>query len=162
MRRLAVAVALVVALPVSAAAGTFVPGANRPAPALSGTDAITGRHDALARWAGRPLLVNLWGSWCYPCRQEAAQLRSFLAIHPGAVLGIDVEDSRAGARAFQARYRVHFPSIFDPKDVLAHRLRAPGTPTTYVLDRRHRIVAVLYGAGTLALFERGWALATRG
>ena len=56
---------------------------------------------------------------------------------------------------------MHFPSIFDPRDVLVHRLRGTGTPITYFLDRRHRIVAALYGAGTLAIFERGWKLATR-
>jgi hypothetical protein len=77
------------------------------------------------------------------------------------VLGIDVEDSKQGARGFQQRYAVHFPSIFDPHDLLVHRLKATGTPTTYFLDRRHRIVAALYGAGTLSVFERGWKLATR-
>ena len=157
--RIVIVVALALTLPSLAAAGIFVPGKNKPAPALSGTDAISGKRVSLARWKGKPLIVNLWGSWCPPCRDEARHLRAFLARHPGSVLGIDVEDSKAGARGFQQRYRVHFPSIFDPVDVLVDRLKAPGTPTTYFLDRRHRIVAALYGAGTLALFERGWKLA---
>jgi len=55
---------------------------------------------------------------------------------------------------------VHFPSIFDPRDVVVDRLRPPGTPTTYFLDRSHRIVAIVYEPGTLAQFERGWKLAT--
>jgi thiol-disulfide isomerase/thioredoxin len=149
MRRALLVAALAVALPSAAAAGVFVPGAKRASPALAGIDPITGT------------LVNLWGSWCHPCREESGQLRRFLARHPGTVLGIDVEDSKAGARSFQRRYRVHFPTLFDPHDVLALRLKAPGTPTTFFLDRRHRIVAALYGAGTLASFERGWKLATR-
>jgi thiol-disulfide isomerase/thioredoxin len=160
-RALLVLVALAATLPAIAVAGTFVPGGMRPAPALTGTDAISGKQVSLARWAGKPVVVNLWGSWCHPCRDEAGQLRQFLARHPGSVLGIDVEDSKQGARGFQQRYRVHFPSIFDPQDVLVSRLKATGTPTTYFLDRRHRIVAALYGAGTLALFERGWKLAAR-
>ena len=161
MRRALIAtLALAATLPAAAAAGIFVPGKNTPAPALSGTDAISGKPVSLARWKGKGLIVNLWGSWCNPCRDEARHLRAFLGRHPGSVLGIDVEDSKAGARGFQQRYRVHFPSIFDPSDVLVDRLKAPGTPTTYFLDRRHRIVAALYGAGTLALFERGWKLAT--
>jgi thiol-disulfide isomerase/thioredoxin len=155
-----VVLALALAIPSLAAAGIFVPGGKRPAPALAGTDAISGKQISLAHWKGKALIVNLWGSWCRPCRDEAKHLRAFLGRHPGAVLGIDVEDSKAGARAFQKRYRVHFPSIFDPVDELVNRLKAPGTPTTYFLDRRHRIVAALYGAGTLALFERGWKLAT--
>lgn len=159
-RALLLLVALAVTLPAAVAAGIFVPGGKRPAPALSGTDPISGKKVSLSQWAGRPVLVNLWGSWCHPCRDEAGELRRFLAHHRGSVLGIDVEDSKQGARGFQQRYGVHFPSIFDPKDVLVSRLKANGTPTTYFLDRRHRIVAALYGAGTLALFERGWKLAT--
>jgi len=162
MRRVLIAaIALAATLPAVAAAGIFVPGHVRPAPALAGTDPVTSKHVSLAQWQGKPLLVNLWGSWCHPCRDEAKELRAFLAKHPGAVLGIDVEDSKPGAKAFQQRYRVRFPSIFDPNDVLVNRLKVPGTPTTFFLDKRHRIVAALYGAGTLALFERGWKLAVR-
>jgi cytochrome c biogenesis protein CcmG/thiol:disulfide interchange protein DsbE len=160
-RALLVLLALAATLPAGAVAGVFVPGGNRPAPVLAGSDPVTGKHVSLAQWAGKPVLVNLWGSWCHPCRDEAGQLRRFLGRHPGSVLGIDVEDSKQGATSFQQRYGVRFPSIFDPRDVLVHRLKATGTPTTYFLDRRHYIVAALYGAGTLAIFERGWKLATR-
>jgi len=160
-RALIAAIALAATLPAVAAAGIFVPGHVRPAPALAGTDLVTGKKVSLAQWQGKPLLVNLWGSWCHPCRDEAKELRAFLARHPGTVLGIDVEDSKPGAKAFQQRYRVRFPSIFDPNDVLVNRLKLPGTPTTFFLDKRHRIVAALYGAGTVALFERGWKLAVR-
>jgi len=158
--RAAIVVVLAVTIPPLAAAGVFVPGGKRAAPALSGIDPVSGKRVNLAQWKGKALLVNLWGSWCHPCRDEARELRAFLGRHPGTVLGIDVEDSKAGARSFQQRYHVRFPSIFDPNDVLVNRLRAPGTPTTYFLDKRHRIVAALYGAGTLSLFEHGWKLAT--
>lgn len=159
MPRLVVVLALALAIPSLAAAGIFVPGKNKPAPTLAGVDPVTGKKVSLAQWKGKPLLVNLWGSWCHPCRDEAKELRAFLKRHPGTVLGIDVEDSKAGAKRFQQRYRVKFPSIFDPVDVLVMKLKAPGTPTTFFLDRQHRIVASLYGAGKLALFERGWKLA---
>jgi thiol-disulfide isomerase/thioredoxin len=106
------------------------------------------------------VLVNLWGSWCHPCREEAPTLRAFLARHPGSLLGIDVEDSKSGAKAFQRRYRIHFPNIFDPGDLMALRLNPPGTPSTYFLDRKHRIVAVIYEPATPAQLERGWKLAT--
>src|SRR5438067_8686702 len=154
-RALIAAAALAAVVPALAAAGIFVPGHVRPAPALAGTDPVTGKKVSLAQWRGKPVLLNLWGSWCHPCRDEAKELRAFLAKHPGSVLGIDVEDSKAGARGFQQRYRIHFPTLYDPADVMVNRLKAPGTPTTFFLDRRHRIVAALYGAGTRALFERG-------
>lgn len=159
--RIALVVVLAAIVPAVAAAGVFVPGKNKPAPALAGIDPVTGKKVSLAQWKGRPVLVNLWGSWCDPCRAEAKELRTFLQRHPGSVLGIDVEDSKPGAKGFQQKYRVHFPTIFDPADVLVTRLDAVGTPSTYFLDKRHRIVAKLYGAGTLKLFERGWKLAQR-
>jgi thiol-disulfide isomerase/thioredoxin len=145
----------------AASSPSLLPGDRRAAPALAGVDPVTGKRVSLEQWKGRPLLVNLWGSWCHPCRKEAHELTRFLARHPRSVLGIDVEDSRAGARAFTRTYGIRFPSIFDPKDRLVHRLRAIGTPTTFFLDRRHRIVAVLNGAGTLGVFERGFALARK-
>jgi thiol-disulfide isomerase/thioredoxin len=157
--RIALVVTIAALLPAVAGAGVFVPGTKRPAPALTGIDPVTGKKVSLAQWKGKPLLVNLWGSWCNPCRAEAKELRTFLARHPGSLLGIDVEDSKAGAKAFQKRYRIRFPSIFDPRDVMVNRLKALGTPSTYFLDRRHRIVAAVYGAATLKLFERGWKLA---
>ena len=133
----------------------------KPAPALAGLDPVSGKRVSLAQWRGRPLLINVWGSWCYPCRAEAPHLRTFTVRHPRSVLGIDIEDSKRGARAFYRRYGVRFPSIFDPNDVLIRRLGGVGSPTSFFLDSRHRIVAILAGAGTIALFERGWKLAAR-
>jgi len=162
--RVTIVVALALAIPSLAAASTagyLVPGTNKQAPALAGTDPVTGKTVSLDRWRGKPLLVNVWGSWCYPCRLEAPHLRTFAARHPNSILGIDIEDSKRGARAFYRRHGVRFPSIFDPQDVLMQRLGGLGSPTTFFLDRRHRIVAILAGRGTLALFEQGWKRATR-
>jgi thiol-disulfide isomerase/thioredoxin len=159
--RLLVVLLAILALPTVAAGGIFNPlPRKRPAPALAGTDPVTGRHVSLAQWEGKPLLVNLWGSWCNPCREEAPVLRAFLVKHPGSLLGIDIEDSKAGARSFQRRYGVRFPNIFDPLDVIVGKLRPIGTPSTYFLDRKHRIVAVVYEPATTAQLERGWKLAT--
>ena len=154
---------LLAAMPAAAApTGALLPvKPPKPAPELAGVDPVTGKRVSLTQWKGRPLLVNIWGSWCRPCRVEAPHLRAFAARHPNSILGIDIEDSKPGARAFYKRYGVRFPSIFDPKDVLVNRLGGLGSPTTYFLDRRHRIVAILAGAGTARLFEDGWKLATR-
>jgi thiol-disulfide isomerase/thioredoxin len=158
-RALIAAVALAAALPAVAAAGVFNPLPRRPAPALSGFDPVTSKRVSLAQWAGKPVLVHLWGSWCHPCREEAPTLRAFLGRHPRSLLGIDVEDSKAGARAFQQRYRIHFPNIFDPNDKVVSRLNPIGTPSTYFLDRKHHIVAVIYEPATTAQLDRGWKLA---
>ncbi len=60
-------------------------------------------------------------------------------------LGIDVEDQRGSARAFERRYRIGYSSIFDPGASMAGKLGFYGLPTAYLLDRRNRIAAILVG-----------------
>jgi len=60
-------------------------------------------------------------------------------------LGIDVQDNRDDARAFERRYRIAYPSIFDQPAALAGKLNFYGLPTAYLVDRRGRIAAVLIG-----------------
>jgi thiol-disulfide isomerase/thioredoxin len=137
--------------------------APRPAPAVSGVDPVTGKAVRLADYRGRVVVVNAWASWCGGCIAEAKDLRAFARAHPRvAILGVNAEDSRTGARAFAARYGFRWPSIFDPKGVVARRLGVRGLPTTLFLDRRHRVVAEVAGAGTRRQFEDGLRRAMRG
>jgi len=143
---LAVAAALATAAAVSAAA--------RPAPSLEGFDIRTGRHVSLADYAGKRVVVNTWGSWCRDCVQEAPDLKRFAAMHPEVqMLGIDVHDTKAGARYFYAHHDEDWPSIFDPTGTIAQRFGADGAPVTFFLDRRHRIVVVAYGAQRLSVLN---------
>lgn len=124
--------------------------ADRPAPPLVGVDPVTGKRVSLATYAGRRVVLNFWASWCYPCRREAGALNAFARAHADVqVVGVDVNDSKRGARAFYRRYGVHHPTVFDGHALLATRFRIQGLPTTLVLDRRHRIVAVVQGEASL-------------
>src|SRR5919201_2444864 len=150
----------------SAQALSALPGAvshaGGGAPSLHGRDPITGRHVSLAQFAGRPVVLNVWASWCTGCNQEAGDLARFAASHPGAqVLGVDTQDTTGGARAFYRKWRWHHPSIADPTGSLSARLAVTGLPTTFFLDRQHRVVAKIVGAGNLAEFEQGLRLALR-
>jgi cytochrome c biogenesis protein CcmG, thiol:disulfide interchange protein DsbE len=132
------------------------------APSLRGTDPITGKQVSLAQFAGRPVVLNVWASWCTGCNQEAADLARFAASHPGAqVLGVDTQDTTGGARAFYRKWHWHHPSIADPSGSLSAQLAVTGLPTTYFLDARHRVVGKIVGAGNLAEFEQGLRLALR-
>src|SRR5437763_12824566 len=146
----------------AALAALFAAGAAlaaRPAPPLAGTDPVTGKSVNLGQFAGRAVVLNVWASWCEGCQKEAAELKRFAAAHRDvALLGLDVQDSKAGARAFYRYYDLDWPSIFDPQDVLANRLGLVGVPTTFFLDRRHRIVAEVAGAGTFARFQAAYRL----
>jgi thiol-disulfide isomerase/thioredoxin len=131
--------------------------AARPAPRISGTDPVTGKHVSLAQFRGHPVVINVWASWCVGCNAEAADLKRFAEAHPEArMLGIDVEDSKAGARAFYRRHDQDWPSVFDPRALLASRLGSRGVPTTFFLDRKHRIVEAVAGAGTFAEFQAAY------
>jgi thiol-disulfide isomerase/thioredoxin len=133
-----------------------------PAPALAGEDPITERTVALADFRGKPVVINVWASWCPGCNEEAADLRDFAAAHPEAVvLGLDFQDTRAGAREFYRRWGWIHPSIWDVSGTKTSALGLVGMPTTYFLDDRHRIVAQIVGPTDREGFERGLELATR-
>jgi thiol-disulfide isomerase/thioredoxin len=136
--------------------------AHGSVPSLQGRDPITGRQVSLAEFAGKPVVLNVWASWCTGCNQEAADLQRFAASHPNAqVFGVDTQDTSGGARAFYRKWHWHHPSIADPSGSLSAQLAVTGLPTTYFLDRRHRIVARIVGAGTQSAFEQGLRLALR-
>ncbi|MGH8945339.1 MAG: TlpA family protein disulfide reductase [Acidimicrobiia bacterium] len=83
---------------------------------------------------GRPLVLNLWASWCLPCREEIPEIDAFAADHPEiAVLGVSVQDTEAGAVAFAEELAPGYPlAIADAAfDAAYPRI---GLPATYVID----------------------------
>jgi thiol-disulfide isomerase/thioredoxin len=139
-----------------AAASPRAAGDLRSAPALGGVDPITGKDVSLADFRGKPVVVNVWASWCPGCNDEAADLRRFAAAHPEAVvLGIDFQDTKAGARDFYRRWGWTHPSIWDVSGTLTSALGLQGMPTTYFLTADHRIAAQVVGATDFAGFEQG-------
>ena len=123
-------------------------------PPIAGTDVLTGKHVALSQFRGRPVFVSVWGSWCYGCKTEAPTLARFVRAHGDKVtfLGIDTEDSKSGARAFSRRYDLKYPSIWDPRGMIAGAW-SRGAPTTLVFDRRHVLVKRIEGTASLAQLD---------
>jgi thiol-disulfide isomerase/thioredoxin len=141
------------ALSVAAAA------ANAP---IAGRDVLTGKNVALVQFSGKPVFVNVWGSWCDGCIAEAPTLARFARTHKSQVafLGIDTEDSKSGARAYYRRYDTEYPSIWDPKGLLAGAW-SRGAPTTLVFDRKHRLVQRIEGSASLARLNAALKRVTR-
>jgi thiol-disulfide isomerase/thioredoxin len=132
------------------------------APILLGEDPITGEEVALADFRGKPVVINVWASWCPGCNDEAADLREFATDHPEVVvLGVDFQDTVEGARRFYRRWEWTHPSIFDSSGTQGAALGLFGMPTTLFLDSQHRITARVVGATDRAGFERGLELATQ-
>jgi thiol-disulfide isomerase/thioredoxin len=94
-----------------------------------------GTVDVGAALAGRPALLNVWASWCVPCRDELPALTEY-AARPGAVpvLGIDVRDDPRAALALLAELGVALPSVTDPDGALRAALDVPpALPASYVV-----------------------------
>ena len=145
------------------AAGVIAAGAQAgapKAPALSGTDPVSGQHVDIATYRGKAIVVNIWASWCPGCNEEARDLASFAKAHPDvAVLGIDTRDTKSGAKNFYRKYSWRHPSISDSNGAIAARWALQGLPTTYFINRDGKIVGSLVGAGTREQFEQGLKLA---
>jgi cytochrome c biogenesis protein CcmG/thiol:disulfide interchange protein DsbE len=136
--------------------------AAAPAPEVAGTDPITGEEVSLTAYRGKPVVVNIWASWCPPCAEEAPDLARFARKHPEAqVIGVDIRDSKQGARAFYRRYGWTHPSIYDPTGAIAESFGLQGQPIMYFLNERHEVVHQIIGASDLAGFEAGLKRAKR-
>jgi thiol-disulfide isomerase/thioredoxin len=133
-----------------------------PVPVLSGTDPISGKAVSVADFAGRPLVINMWASWCTGCIAEAPDIKRFTKDHPEVgFLGIDVTDTAEGARAFADRYDWAHPSIFDPQGELGARLSLRGLPTTVFVRADGTIAGEALGEVTYEqLVEAAAALAS--
>jgi thiol-disulfide isomerase/thioredoxin len=132
---------------------TYVSTSRRPeAPSLTGTT-LDGRPlDLATERAGGVAVVNTWGSWCAPCVAEQPGLERVAAATRSRgvrFVGINQRDNELAARRHVARYKVTYPSLFDPSARLLPRFTdfpARTVPTTYVIDRAGRIAAYAYGA----------------
>ena len=132
---------------------TSLPVSERKAPAdVSGTT-LDGKHVDLADYRGRVVVVNVWGSWCPPCRAEAPMLADAareLAAEDVAFVGIDTRDpSRTAAQAFARNQRLPYPSIYDQsgRTLLAFRgtLTPNAIPSTIVIDPQGRVSGSVLG-----------------
>ena len=81
---------------------------------------------------GKPMVVNVWASWCGPCKAELPLMGEFYRAHSDQVrfLGIDLADDRQAALAMAAQTKMTFPSVQDPNSEVRAGLRVVGVPTT--------------------------------
>jgi thiol-disulfide isomerase/thioredoxin len=124
---------------------------------LKGSTLEGGELD-LANLRGQVVVVNVWGSWCPPCRKEAPVLKKVSddlapnADSDVAFVGIDTRDSDAAASAFLDNIGSTYPNIVDPDGVLLLSFRGSinpqAIPSTLVLDREGRVAARVIGEVT--------------
>lgn len=130
---------------------TRVPVAERhAAPIAEGTD-LEGKPLSTADFSGKVVVINVWGSWCPPCRKEAPDLVTVQSetADVAQFVGINTRDlDRAPALAFDRTFEINYPSIFDPSgsQLLKFTDLPPGAiPSTLVIDREGRVAARVIG-----------------
>jgi thiol-disulfide isomerase/thioredoxin len=124
-------------------------GDRKPIANLSG-ESLTeqGKQISLSDYPGKVVVINVWGSWCGPCRVEAPELQKLYDQTRDSgvqVLGIDVREQRSPAQDFVRDRNLTYPSIYDqPARTLLSLKGYPRStvPSTIVLDRTHRVAAV--------------------
>jgi thiol-disulfide isomerase/thioredoxin len=120
---------------------------DEPLPTIVGRS-LTGEDLSTDRLRGKVGVLNVWATWCGPCRREQPGLQR-LANHYGTrvgFMGINYQDDRiAAARWADDEFRVSYPSLYDPSGKTASQLGYPYLPDTYVVDRSGTIRWAIQG-----------------
>jgi peroxiredoxin len=140
----------------SAAAGDNTveyPVGHRPLVPDITAKSLTGTTINLSSYLGKTVVLNFWGSWCPPCRDEAPTLAVLDEQYRSkgvAFLGDDVSDTPANALAFTQKAGITYPSINDPGYAVVQKFSqvAPvsDTPTTVVIDKTGHVVGMVLGS----------------
>jgi thiol-disulfide isomerase/thioredoxin len=138
----------------------FTAGKQPPLPPVSG-HLVSGGQFSLAADRGHVVVLNFWASWCSVCHQEAPALsaaaRQFRAS--GVLfVGVDVADNSASAMAYLRHYRISYPSLSDPGDLIAVKFNQLipiiAFPSTLVISPGGKIVGRVIGAASLRDLQR--------
>ena len=134
---------------------TFIPKADRKAaPKIVGPTLDGGNFVAAP---GKVIVLNLWASWCSPCRAEAPALEELSKAHPEVqFLGVLTRDTLVAARAFVDRFGITYPSITDDALLLKFhgQLTPNAIPTTLIIDAQGKIAARISGEVTYSALDK--------
>lgn len=131
---------------------------------------LNGPHRSLSSYRGRPLIINVWASWCGPCRAEAASLERLAWSEPGSkyvIIGVSTDDDRGAATQWLRHSNATLNHYIDSRLTLEHMLGASTIPLTVLVDAGGRVVARFRGARdwssaeSVRMIERAFAGAGR-
>jgi thiol-disulfide isomerase/thioredoxin len=111
-------------------------GVGRPAPGFS-LESLAGGKVSLRDYRGHVVLINLWATWCPPCKSEIPVLQSAYQEHKEeglVILGINIGESSGVVRAFVAQTGVTYPVLLDSESVMLGKLRVLGLPVSVLVD----------------------------
>ncbi len=125
-----------------------------PAPAFR-VDALDGAGEiALADYAGTPVVLNFWASWCEPCQREMPALVELSKERTGVqVVGLATTDKPSDSRAFAREVGADFPLGIDRRGDTIAKFGGTGLPTTVFIDGEGRVAGTAFGELTPQQFE---------
>ncbi|MEW6314020.1 MAG: TlpA disulfide reductase family protein [Pseudomonadota bacterium] len=103
----------------------------------------------LSSYKGKPLIINVWASWCGPCRAEMGSLERLARRYSGKqfnVIGVSTDDYRDRAESFLKQAKVTFPNYLDSQLYLENMLGANTIPLTLLVDAQGRVLVKVRGA----------------
>jgi thiol-disulfide isomerase/thioredoxin len=110
---------------------------------------LNGPSRRLSAFRGKPLIINVWASWCEPCREETASLER-LAWRDGkqyfAIIGISTDDDPDDAKAWLRTANATISQFIDSNLQMENMLGASKLPLTVLVDAEGRVLAKVYGA----------------
>ena len=136
---------LAIAAPVLATPGEVpVGGTLREAP----MQGLTGKSQLLSDFRGKPLIINVWASYCPPCLAEMGSLERLYKKYGKQfnLIGITIDDYPDRARGFLDKAKTSFPHFIDQKLILENMLGGDRIPLTLLIDANGKIVNKVYGA----------------
>jgi len=109
---------------------------------------LSGSSMLLSEFRGKPLIINVWASWCAPCREEMGSLDRLARRHGKHfnVIGISTDDYSDRAKAFLQKADTSFPHFIDSKLFLENMLGADRLPLTLLIDAQGRVLHKVYGS----------------
>lgn len=137
-----------VALPAVAASGQEPVALGAQLPDAPLNPLING-GGSLGNFRGKPLLINVWASWCQPCRNEMGSLQRLANKHDGKqfnIIGISTDDDKDAALAYLKRAGITFRNYIDQRLALETILGADRLPLTVLVDANGRIIKRIYGS----------------
>ena len=114
-------------------------------------------NGSLADYKGKVVVLNVWASWCDPCREEVPLLQKTheaIEAKGGVVLGLDTQDASNNAIDFLAEHKATFPSLRDKDRSYGREFGVTGYPETFLIDRQGRIAALQRMPVTQAWLDR--------
>ena len=110
---------------------------------------FAGDFRKLSELRGKPLLINVWASWCGPCRAEMGSLERLSRRYGGKqfnIIGISTDDDAEAAAAFIMKAQITFDNYLDNKLALENMLGASAIPLTVLVDAKGRVVQKVRGS----------------